>query len=205
MFLSQTYINKEMIIIYYSEDYETKNYLLNLNNVLIKAIEYNNDLGLNIGDKRNFGLQYCSGYYVMVWDDDDLYHKDRIRVYVEHIGNNDAICSNELVMFDIDTNNIYMNHFKYNGWENTLMFKNIPDLKYANFPNFEDTFLLEKLNEKYKIVIMDLTEYQIYVRWKQNNFNLVTKILLFNEISNEMKNKIFPIISEFYDRELYIT
>jgi len=202
MFSAQTYINKEMIIVYHKDDNITKNYLLNLNIKKIIPIEYDQD-SMNIGNKRNFGISYCTGDYIMVWDDDDLYHKDRISTYIKNIGNYDAICSNTLVMFDLDINNIYMNHYKENGWENTLLFKNLPEYRYGNISNYEDTFLLNILNDNKKLIHYDFAEYQIYIRWNNNNFNLVTKKLLFSDISNDIKEKISPLINEFYDRSLY--
>lgn len=202
MFLSQTYVNKEMVIVYHNEDHNTKNYLISLNIENIIPIEYNQD-SMNIGNKRNFGINYCTGDYIMVWDDDDLYHQDRISTYIKNIGNYDAICSNTLIMFDLDINNIYMNHYKENGWENTLLFKNLPEYRYGNISNYEDTYLLNILNDKKKLIHYDFAKYQIYIRWNHNNFNLVTKKLLFSDISNDMKEKIYPIIETFYNRNFY--
>lgn len=104
--LSQTYSNIELII---CDDASTDN-----TNDIIKSFK-DNDTRVqhfinekNIGFNKNFEktFQTCSGDYIAVCDQDDIWLDDKIAVLVENIGENWLIFSNSEL---IDENDIPLN------------------------------------------------------------------------------------------------
>jgi glycosyltransferase involved in cell wall biosynthesis len=81
-FKSQTYINKELILVTdeknpYIKDLEA---FVGENIKLILAPH-----GVNIGALRKISVENASGEYIATWDDDDIHHKDRLRIQYEAI------------------------------------------------------------------------------------------------------------------------
>jgi glycosyltransferase involved in cell wall biosynthesis len=81
-FKEQTYQNKELIIVYYNTDDETKQFLLDnqedLNNHNVFFYMFVEDEGLYLGAIRNIATSKATGEWLCIWDDDDWYANDRI-------------------------------------------------------------------------------------------------------------------------------
>lgn len=77
-FLIQTYTNKELIIF---NNYAEVDIVFD--HPQVKIINYKGIITGNTAECRNLGNQYASGEYIMTWDDDDIYLKDRIRWMTE--------------------------------------------------------------------------------------------------------------------------
>jgi len=80
MFQKQDYKNKELIII---DDSPKRMEQLSEKNVKY----YHLPQKKSIGEKRNIGVKKSKGEIIIMWDDDDIYSKDRIRHQVEDIIN----------------------------------------------------------------------------------------------------------------------
>src|SRR5882762_7380951 len=81
-FLSQTYPNKQLVIIGHKGDSGTASLVKSFDNKLIK---YFNAPRRSIGELRNFAILKSKGEYFCQWDDDDWYHKDRIKIQMAEI------------------------------------------------------------------------------------------------------------------------
>ena len=99
--LNQTYKNIEIII---CDDNSTDNtigiineYFSKYNN--IKYFVNKNNLGLN----NNFAkaIKLCTGEYIAISDQDDIWFSEKIEILLDNIDNNDIICSKKI---DVDTN-----------------------------------------------------------------------------------------------------
>lgn len=78
-FLIQTYPNKELIIF---NNYDAIDIVFD--HPQVKVINYKGTITGNTAECRNLGNQYASGEYIMTWDDDDIYLKDRISIMVNN-------------------------------------------------------------------------------------------------------------------------
>ncbi|MCB0706621.1 MAG: glycosyltransferase family 2 protein [Saprospiraceae bacterium] len=83
-FLDQTYPNKELVIVTdaapaYKE--AIHKYVTQLNRPEIRLIFL--DGKFNLGTLRNQAIDAAKGDFIMQWDDDDLYHPERISLQVE--------------------------------------------------------------------------------------------------------------------------
>lgn len=81
-FISQTYPNRELIII---NDQPNIEYYCDISGVKI----YNLDKRFkSLGAKRNYAMSKCSGDFVLITDDDDLYYPEHTEHLIkEHLGN----------------------------------------------------------------------------------------------------------------------
>ncbi|SRX76220.1 hypothetical protein AEQU3_03219 [Aequorivita antarctica] len=81
-FCLQSYQNKELVIISAgTKRYQTalKNHIDTLERVDINLVLLPKE-HIPIGTMRNISLDQAKGKYICIWDDDDLYHKDRINI-----------------------------------------------------------------------------------------------------------------------------
>lgn len=90
----------------------------------------------NLGFVRNFeqAISLCTGDFIALSDQDDIWEKWKIEESVKTIGNHDLLCSNSLL---VDSNNNSLGH----TLKDTLEFYSIPDnqeilFKHLCFENF---------------------------------------------------------------------
>ena len=77
-FLCQTYWNRELIIV---NDQENITYHTPFKNVKIYNIP---ERFSSLGEKRNFAMSKCSGEYIIIADDDDLFEPNHTEHLVKH-------------------------------------------------------------------------------------------------------------------------
>jgi len=130
-FLSQTYDNKELILL---DSGSTTHYeyvaerlrRMGKRTVGIRHIYVSNTDFNTVGDLRNFGLKLCSGEYVCIYDDDDLMSENRIERQLKHLKENGDGYS-VLGSYSIASDSSYNVSFVGNdedGLLGTIMFKN---------------------------------------------------------------------------------
>ena len=176
-FDSQTYINKEHIIVYSNSEDQTENFLLSLKNKkVIKDEKSNNKFG-----SLNLAIKNCSGDYIGVLHADDFfYDKETLSEIADFIikEKSDVIYGNIKFCSKLNKNKIKRiwksssykkSKLKY-GWmpphtsifaKREVLFNN----KYSeNFPISGDYDFILKifLNEKYKFSFFD--KYMIIMR-----------------------------------------
>lgn len=151
-FINQSYVNKELVILYYSDDNETKGLAKKNNNTNVFFHEYDVSLGLTLGALRNKCVELTSGDYICVWDDDDWYHPNRIIKQYCHLINVDysACFFKQLVIYDYETDEMFLTKPREEGWEGSMMCEKKHVLKhgYGDKDKHEDTHLLIKLQEE---------------------------------------------------------
>lgn len=79
-FLIQTYPNKELIIF---NNYAAVDIVFD--HPQVNVINYKEKITGNTAECRNLGNSYALGKYIMTWDDDDIYLKDRIKIAVDEL------------------------------------------------------------------------------------------------------------------------
>lgn len=161
-FLSQSYIKKELIIVYAKEDKDTENYLATVD-LSIKSVAVSR--GSPLGALRNIALEWARGDYICIWDDDDWHHPDRIdrQLKAAKFHHKQGSILVMLLLQDCVNNESYLSH--RSNWDGTLLVKRsaiISDgIKYPNKNLAEDTpFTIELLKKNY---LYPLTDPCLYV------------------------------------------
>lgn len=172
-FLNQTYRKRELIILNSgTEGYVNKvnQYLMSKNvndQAVIKGLQikhYHTD-PKSIGELRNEAMRYSKGEYVIVFDDDDIHHPERIEAQMSAVllGNIQGTVLRNFVA--VEKKKLFGNK-KHNctilsGLDGTLLFKK-GDVRYADMDQGEDTGFLEALkHDGYNIAVID-TPYDMY-------------------------------------------
>lgn len=78
-FLSQSYPNKELIVI---NDNPNIQYVIPYKNVIVVNT---NSIFPTLGEKRNYGIAMATGKYIVPWDDDDIHLPERLSCLVDGI------------------------------------------------------------------------------------------------------------------------
>lgn len=98
-FMAQRYPNKELLIVY-DRDSDLPEAL-----GLPEQVRVIRSAGNSIGAKRNEGCRHAAGELVAQWDDDDLYHPDRLTRQAEPIlaGRADITALTDILFWEEDT------------------------------------------------------------------------------------------------------
>lgn len=153
-FLSQTYENKELVIVTEDNDLETSIFLKRYSQRYIKHIEVKSCPKLTLGELRNISIENSDGEYFCQWDDDDWYRCDRLSIQTDAAINNFhpiSIMSNWLI-YDEITKQAYCSPMRL--WEGSILCKKdiINDkIKYPSLVKGEDSVFVEMLLMESKI------------------------------------------------------
>ncbi len=197
-FKAQTYENKDLNIFYMAEDEETNDFVNSdnsFNKIELIDVQKNDDNILKcksdvthkgesniyfyriqskepitLGDKRNLATQSVQGEYICIWDDDDIYSKDRLfnqKNFIE-FSKKPACALASLIIYDKSTGKRYLANPRNDGWEGTLMCLKSEMGIYSSLNKQEDTPVLHHLLAQNKLSIMDDPELYTYCLHGQN-------------------------------------
>ncbi|WP_045857032.1 glycosyltransferase family 2 protein [Teredinibacter purpureus] len=164
-FLSQSWRNKELIVVYEKSDIATKTVL---DQYGIRGIEIAEHENFNLGELRNIAIQQSTGEYFCQWDDDDWYHNDRLTIQMNAIvsSGQKACTLTNWILFDEATSKAYFSMFRL--WEGSIVCRRdlISDgLSYPSCGVGEDTFFLNELVKShgiYPVVSPNLYIYRVH-------------------------------------------
>ena len=165
-FRDQVYPNKELVVVYESDDAGTAEYLGPLEDDNIKIIEAPSSPGLTLGELRNVSLKGCGGEYFCQWDDDDWYHRERLSFQMDVIrksGMQASIMMHWLI-FDDTRKRAYVSARR--PWEGSLLCKRSligEGLRYDARRRGEDTPLVTGLFRKSLVFPIIMPKLYIYV------------------------------------------
>ncbi len=205
-FNQQTHADKELIVIYYSDDEDTVSMIQNIKQDNIHFYPYNIEKCWTLGDLRNYAIDKTSGDYICVWDDDDIYHPDRISMQLEKITGRYVACTiRREIRFNVFTNRLYLTKRRKHGLEGSLLCKKKFFPKYSKLNSGEDTPVLSFLGYDDKIAFLDRAHLYIYVYHGKNtvsskHFNTSGDYYL----QNHYKNKARELLNLFYVPENYM-
>lgn len=162
-FMSQTYDNKELVIVCDSNDYDTNQYLDSIRLGLPLVVVRNNNK-VKLGALRNMGIKAANGTYIIQWDDDDEYHPKRIEIQLKVVQNYNkkACCLSRWVIYDNHSNNTYIS--PYYTWEGSILSEKrlLIENPYPNIARGEDTVVITKLQKNNDLFLLDMPELYIY-------------------------------------------
>jgi glycosyltransferase involved in cell wall biosynthesis len=172
-FQGQTYINKELIILFQNDDEDTLKILDSIDDTSISTIRVKFSSNLSLGFKRNLLIEISKGEYFCTWDDDDWYHKKRLEIQMDAIlqSYKDACILLNIILFDSIRNQAYMS-FPWT-WEGSLLCRKttLKDNKYSNVNKGEDSYLIKNLLSQNCIFPVIKPTLYIYVYNGKNTSN----------------------------------
>lgn len=164
-FRGQSYGNKELVIVYVSDDHATADFTRGLVGDDLVLVEVPAECNTSLGDVRNIAIENATGEYFCTWDDDDWFHRDRLKIQLQSIVDSKKRASimYYLILFDRTEKIAYTTNCR--PWENSIMCeKKVLDeygLKYPSLQMGEDTALVDGLREAN--VLFPLIRPQLYI------------------------------------------
>jgi glycosyltransferase involved in cell wall biosynthesis len=174
-FNAQTHLPRELVIVYRSDDTATATVVERYaSRPDIVAVSLRPEEQTSLGDVRNLSIAASRGTYFCVWDDDDWYHIDRMRLQLEAVVQNHQRASvlGHLLLFDRATQRGYFTRFRL--WEGTLFARrDLIDarVRYAPLDRLEDTYLLKALVDHSRVIPVIEPSLYIYQIHSQNTCN----------------------------------
>lgn len=203
-FLSQTYENKELIVVHDSDDLLTKKFVENFQQKsMISFYEVEKTKSVTLGYLRNYAIEKSNGVYVCQWDDDDWYHIARMEYLYEAISISGlpAAIMTQWLIFDSINSKAYASHKRL--WEGSLICEKniILNIGYDNHNIGEDTNLVLRLEKEGKLYhINDTPNLYVYIYHAKNTWNSKHWEKIFDysfELSLKDSNKIKNILKGY--------
>lgn len=201
---------EEAIYSFLNQDYDGEKELIILNDLEDQTLFFDHpqvkiinskERIIPIGKKFNKCISHCSGEYIFVWDDDDIFLPWKISFSIKNINQNgifhtgEGFYEEEIKKLSLTTNLFHSNLCMHkNCWE-----------KVNNYVELDttllDTYLFEKINKLYGRINKKITEEEIFYiyRWStikayhmsfyQENVSLNTE----KTIKQKILNKLEPI------------
>lgn len=169
-FLRQTYAQKELILLYESDDIATRYFVAQLNEPSVLAIEVSATPRLTLGSLRNLAVRVSRGDYVAQWDDDDWHAPTRIveqMQAMEQHGRPGCVLLRWL-LYDEVTHTAMVSHTR--PWEGSLLASRDAMPLYADLAKFEDTPAVTLMLNQDKLVGLDSPQLYVYVYHGSNTW-----------------------------------
>jgi glycosyltransferase involved in cell wall biosynthesis len=175
-FTSQTYSNKELIILYEDDDDDTIDFLKDgfppeSGIRLFRVPAYPK---MALGELRNLAIKIAKGEYVCQWDDDDWYHMSRLE-WQYHLlfreGRHGSILTQWLV-FDSTTSTAYISNSRL--WEGSILCRKsvLQQKAYEDKTLGEDTATIEYLSSRGSLYYLSqMAGLYIYVYHGNNSWD----------------------------------
>jgi glycosyltransferase involved in cell wall biosynthesis len=195
-FNAQTYPNKELIILKQNHDPVVIQALQNLNASNIFFIDATNLQELTLGELRNLSIEKSNGEFFCVWDDDDWYHADRLRIQVDAAITSQhpvTALTNELV-FDKSSNRVFFSLIRL--WENSILCRRSlfdDGIRYPPLPRGEDAHFLKQLLSKSRVFPVISANLYIYV-FHGGNTSVASNFHNFFAIGQELSEKSAQVV-----------
>lgn len=177
-FLSQTYANKELLIVIRDDDGTSKKFLESYISDNIKMTEIDSSRRLSLGQLRNFAISHATGEYFCQWDDDDWYHSQRLELQMKAIQENhkEGSLLGHWLLFDKINKEAYISH--YGAWAGSILCSKqifTGPIQYPDLDKREDSEFIKKLFKLNCLYPLNYPILYIYVyhgtnTWDQNHF-----------------------------------
>jgi hypothetical protein len=160
--LRQTYSQKELIVLYESDDIATRYFVAQLNEPSILAIEVSAIPRLTLGSLRNLAVRVSRGNYVAQWDDDDWHGPARLEEQMSALETHDrpGCVLLRWLLYDEVTHKAMVSHTR--AWEGSLLARRDAMPLYADLPKFEDTPAVTSMLNEDKLVGLDRPDLYVY-------------------------------------------
>ena len=150
-FQSQTYPNKELVII--NDGNPVPGELLDSR---IREVLVPGQPKLALGTLRNIGLQQARGDWIMQWDDDDYYHQERIAAQMRARRGDNCVLLRSQMRFSFLSNAAFVFNWRYRsvpGIPGSILHPRRPELAYRAEGRAEDEHFIQDYFDRGTIVI----------------------------------------------------
>ena len=170
-FLAQTYPNKELVII----DEGDHRFHRELSALEDPSIRYfRNEKRTTLGSLRNRAVRLARGDYVCQWDDDDLYHPQKISYQLAACRHHEAdACFLLREMLQSGSSTLGISNPRL--WEGSILARKKTMFNYLPIKRAEDYWVVHLLAKRRRVVALDLPELYIYTHhgvntWSDHHF-----------------------------------
>lgn len=145
-FLEQTHTNKELVLVYQGNDVPTLDSIFEMQSrskgVRIIFIHVNETSKMTLGELRNLSIERSNGDFFCQWDDDDWYHRDRLKIQISVAleTQQPVTMLTNIFLFDEIRSQAYLSTFRL--WEGSVLCKREVfggTIRYATLDKKEDT------------------------------------------------------------------
>lgn len=182
-FAGQTYTHRELLIFSEYDDEETRATVEQYRHLPLRHIVFPQGSAMNLGQKRNFAIEYADGQYICNWDDDDWYHRRRIEAQVQSLVTSHKPVSllSAVLVYNAPVYLGYASSIRL--WEQTVLFRRemyAHGHRYDELPRSEDRGFVQRMishNLVYPLFCPQLYVYNFHGHntWGQDHFNFLMK------------------------------
>ncbi len=166
-FLKQTYPDRELLVLATADDRETIDLVNAFTNARVRLV-LDPRPDASLGDRRNLAIEHAAGELICVWDDDDLYAPDRLRVQVAAlIEHGAAACVLERLTLSWPAKR-RLGISGRRAWEGSLLAAKSALPRYAPLARAEDTPVIEAILHQSRVVSVDMPRLYVYQFHGQN-------------------------------------
>lgn len=169
-FLEQTHAQRELLILFESDDAATRDYVATLADQRIRGIEVPVSPKQTLGSLRNLAVAAARGRYVCQWDDDDWYHRDRLSEQLSALraSGRPACVLSRWTCLDAESRRAYLS--PHRAWEGSILVERGAMVAYPNLARGEDTVAIEALAERQQLHLLDRPELYVYTFHSRNTW-----------------------------------
>ncbi|TRX60222.1 glycosyltransferase [Fulvivirga sp. M361] len=202
-FHGQSYLNREMVIICKENDQATIHYIETFNDPTLRLVKVSATHSFTLGELRNISIENARGKYFCQWDDDDWYHRDRLKTQFEATEGNlhpSSMLTN-LIIYDIPEEQAYFSNFRL--WENSVfgLRSLYQQVRYESLNISEDHEFMNRLLITSRVYPTIASNLYIYVCHGRNTCNKEHFDMLFGNsqpFSSRMSQLIGNILHSHY-------
>lgn len=159
----QSYGNLELLVVAVEGDYSTLKYLSHIRREDTSVRYIVAPSHYSLGRRRNYALENAMGEYICVWDDDDIYHVERVERCMDYLlqSHKRAVALARVLIWDTLGRQLYMSTQRV--WEQTLLCEKhlllVEGIRYADLDRGEDSALVTQLESE----IFPVMEPHLYI------------------------------------------
>jgi hypothetical protein len=210
-FLSQSYHNKELIVVMLTDDVVSRQVVDSFESTAIRSL-FVREGDLTLGALRNIAIKEAKGAFFCQWDDDDWYHCQRLEVQYNEVCRRKRYSCALAKIFLYDTINMQTYLSPIGPWANSILCRTQViegELQYPAWNKKEDSEFLGKLiaiNQMFPVLEPSLYIYAYHGSntWNTSHFNRlfgqgkpmpgnvnqITTAIFHNEIDNEEASRL---------------
>lgn len=170
-FLTQTYEDTELLIVYSLSDTDTVDYIASLAHPKIRTLGLRKGTVASLGELRNVAVRHARGHFIATWDDDDYHAPDRLTCQLAEIERTgkDACFLARWYVYDKTVRRTFVSRWRM--WEGTMVCKKQILPAYAPLDKAEDTPIMTSLEKLGVIAALDAPALYVYVIHGQNTWD----------------------------------
>jgi glycosyltransferase involved in cell wall biosynthesis len=176
-YAKQTYGNKELVVVTDCDPSRLDDLVNLLNNYKDENIKLvHQKEKLRMGALRNLSIEHASGEYCIQWDDDDLYHEERIEKQFFHLtsGNYDYCLLSEFMMYFCNTHLLSTNrwsiHNDIEGNPSSIMFRKNMKYRYPGDVQFGEDVAIAFCKHLKKCLLSGMPYLYVYIYHGGNSY-----------------------------------